>query len=153
MAKRTSARTRSASAQGVDGHYYVLEDGTLRAGPEKWARQAINLYRKWKADAIVGEKNYGGAMVKYTISSIDSEIAIKEVTATRGKVVRAEPISALYAKGLVHHVGEFGDLEDQMCNFTTAGYMGDRSPDRADAKIWALSELSQVPTVSFHGVS
>ena len=75
------------------------------------------------------------------------------MTATRGKVVRAEPISALYSKGLVHHVGnDLGDLEDQLCNFTTAGYMGDRSPDRADAKIWALSELSQAAHIAFHGV-
>jgi phage terminase large subunit-like protein len=142
-----------AAAQGVDGHYYVLEDGSLRAGPEKWARQAINLYRKWNADAIIGEKNYGGAMVGFTIKSVDENVPFKEVTATRGKVVRAEPISALYSKGLVHHVGnDLGDLEDQLCNFTTAGYMGDRSPDRADAKIWAMSELSQTAHVAFHGV-
>ena len=80
-------------------------------------------------------------MVRFTVSTADKNAAFKEVVATRGKVVRAEPISALYEQGKVSHVGEFPDLEDQMLNFTPGGYVGDGSPDRADALVWALTEL------------
>ena len=80
-------------------------------------------------------------MVRFTVATADKKAAFKEVTASRGKVVRAEPISALYEQGKVHHVGDFQDLEDQMCNFTAAGYVGNGSPDRADALVWALTEL------------
>ena len=108
-----------AAAEGVDGHYYVLDDGTLRAGPEMWAKAAIHLYRKHKADRIVAERNFGGAMVQHTIRTVDNGVPFKEVVASRGKVQRAEPISALYEKGLVHHVSvdrdgrpvDLGDLE------------------------------------------
>jgi hypothetical protein len=150
----------AAAAKGLDGHYYVLEDASLRAGPAQWAKRAILAYSEHMADRIVAEKNYGGAMVKFTIETADKTVNVKEITASRGKVVRAEPISALYEKGLVHHLQvskdgrklDFGDLEDQMVNFTSAGYMGDRSPDRADALVWALSELSQGPEMEFHGL-
>lgn len=143
----------AVAAKGRDGHYYVLEDATLRASPEKWARRAIMAYETHKADRIIAEKNFGGAMVSHTLASVSREVPVKEITASRGKVQRAEPVAALYEKGLVHHVGqELGDLEDQMINFTAAGYMGDRSPDRADAAIWALSELSQGAEVEFVGV-
>jgi len=92
---------------------------------------------------IVGEKNYGGAMVGHVIktASINDRIPFKEVTATRGKVVRAEPISALYEQGKVRHAGNFHKLEDELNGFTTMGYTGERSPNRADAVIWAVSEL------------
>jgi phage terminase large subunit-like protein len=83
---------------------------------------------------------------------VTANVPVKIVTATRGKVVRAEPISTLYARSEVDHVAGLGDLEDQMCNMTTAGYMGDRSPDRADAAVWGLSELSQVRTISVFGI-
>lgn len=84
-------------------------------------------------------------MVRFTLASADKTVALKEMTASRGKVVRAEPISALYEQGRVHHVGVFSDLEDQMCNFTPSGYVGDGSPDRADALVWALTELMLEP--------
>jgi hypothetical protein len=126
---------------GVDGRGYVLQDATCQMSPEGWGRRAVEMYHRWKADRIIGERNYGGAMVKFTIATADKKAAFKEVVATRGKVVRAEPISALYEQGKVSHVGIFPDLEDQLCNFTPSGYVGEGSPDRADALVWALTEL------------
>ena len=126
---------------GVDGHGYVLEDATCQMSPEGWGRRAVERYDHWDADRIVGERNYGGDMVRFTVATADKDAAFKEVVASRGKAVRAEPISALYEQGRVHHVGEFADLEDQMCNFTASGFVGEGSPDRADALVWALTEL------------
>lgn len=126
---------------GFDGHAYIIQDGTCQLSPEGWGRRAVDLYHLHKADRIVGERNYGGDMVRFTVSTADKKAAFKEVTASRGKAVRAEPISALYEQGKVHHVGHFPDLEDQMCNFTASGYVGERSPDRADALVWAITEL------------
>lgn len=126
---------------GVDGHGYILHDGTCNMSPEGWGRRAVDLYHRYGADRIVGERNFGGDMVRFTVATADKKAAFKEVTASRGKVVRAEPISALYEQGKVHHVGDFQDLEDQMCNFTAAGYVGSGSPDRVDALVWALTEL------------
>ena len=126
---------------GVDGRAYILQDATCQMSPERWGRRAVELYYRHKADRIIGERNYGGDMVRFTVSTADKNAAFKEVVATRGKVVRAEPISALYEQGKVSHVGEFPDLEDQMLNFTPGGYVGDGSPDRADALVWALTEL------------
>ena len=138
------------AALGSDGHGYVLADESRIfsiAGAE-WASHAIGLYRKWKADRIVAEVNNGGDMIEATIRMIDSSVSFSAVHATRGKVTRAEPVSALYEKGLVHHVGSFAKLEDQMAEFTTdfdkdkAGY----SPDRVDALVWAITELKIDPT-------
>ncbi|WP_226562167.1 phage terminase large subunit [Salipiger thiooxidans] len=129
------------AGKGVDGEAYVLEDGTCQMSPEGWGRRAVDLYHRWEADRIVGERNYGGDMVRFTVSTADKQASFKEVVASRGKVVRAEPISALYEQGRVHHVGVFPDLEDQMCNFSSSGYVGEGSPDRADALVWALTEL------------
>jgi hypothetical protein len=126
---------------GADGHAYVLEDATCQMGPEGWGRRAVERYGHWQADRIVGEKNFGGDMVRFTVATADRSAAFKEVSASRGKAVRAEPISALYEQGKVHHVGDFPDLEDQLCNFTASGYVGEGSPDRADALVWALTEL------------
>lgn len=126
---------------GIDGHAYILEDGTCNLSPEGWGRRAVDLYHRHGADRIIGERNYGGDMVRFTVATADKKAAFKEVVASRGKAVRAEPISALYEQGKVHHVGHFPDLEDQMCNFTASGYIGDNSPDRADAAVWALTEL------------
>lgn len=130
---------------GVDGHGYVLFDGTCQMSPEGWGRRAVELYALWGADAIVGERNFGGDMVRFTVATADRNAKFVEVTASRGKAVRAEPISALYEQGRVHHVGTFADLEDQLCNFTPSGYIGDGSPDRADALVWALTELMLTP--------
>ena len=126
---------------GIDGRGYVLEDGTCQLSPEGWGRRAVDLYHRWKADRIIGERNYGGDMVRFTIATAGQRAAFKEVVASRGKVVRAEPVSALYEQGKVSHVGVHPDLEDQMCNFTPSGYVGEASPDRADALVWALTEL------------
>ena len=130
---------------GVDGRGYVLQDGTCQMSPEGWGRRAVDLFHRWNADRVVAERNFGGDMVRFTVATADHSVAFKEVTASRGKAVRAEPVSALYEQGKVSHVGDFPDLEDQMCNFTAAGYIGDNSPDRADALVWALTELMMTP--------
>ena len=120
-----------------DGHGYVLEDASLRDTPAEWARAAVTLYHKLKADRIVAEANQGGDMVAHTIHTVDPNVPVKLVHASRGKVARAEPVAALYEQSRVHHVGTFPDMEDQMCNWT----QGDASPDRLDALVWALTEL------------
>lgn len=126
---------------GVDGHAYILADATCQLSPEGWGRRAVDMYHRFNADRVIGERNFGGDMVRFTVATADKKVPFKEVVASRGKVARAEPISALYEQGKVHHVGSFPDLEDQMCNFTPNGYVGEGSPDRADALVWALSEL------------
>jgi phage terminase large subunit-like protein len=120
---------------------YLLEDGSMRGRPNEWARRAIALYHKWEADAIVAEVNNGGEMVEETIRAVDPNIRVISVRASRGKHVRAEPISALYEQGRIHHVGGYPELETQLTQFTSAGYEGDDSPDRADAAVWGFSEL------------
>lgn len=134
---------------GVDGNAYVLEDLTLKAGPEKWGGVAVNAYDRHDADAIVGEVNFGGAMVGFVIQAaaakptrtIRTRPVFKKVTASRGKAVRAEPISVLTEQGKVRFAGNFTLLEEELCAFTTSGYIGSDSPNRADALIWALYEL------------
>jgi phage terminase large subunit-like protein len=126
---------------GIDRRGYVFEDATCNLSPEGWGRRTIDRFRSWGGDRVVGEKNYGGDMVRAIVQTTDKTVAFKAVDATRGKVVRAEPIAALYEQGKVSHVGSFPDLEDQMCNFTPSGYVGEGSPDRADALVWALTEL------------
>lgn len=130
-----------AAGIGVDGNAYVLEDCTVKAGPATWGRVAASAYDRHEANVIVGETNYGGAMVQQTINVARPRTPFKKVTASRGKHVRAEPFSALYEQGKVRHVGPFPDLEDELTAFSTTGYMGSGSPNRADALIWALAEL------------
>jgi len=130
-----------ACGLGIDGRGYVLEDATCQLSPEGWGRRAVEVYNRWGADRMVAERNFGGAMVETVIRMVDKDIAYKEVTASRGKAVRAEPISALYEQGRISHVGSFPELEDQMCQMTASGYQGDNSPDRMDALVWALTEL------------
>lgn len=126
---------------GTDGRGYLLEDLTVKAGPKTWGTIATTAFDRHQADLVVGEKNYGGAMVKYVIQTQRPNTPYKEVTASRGKVVRAEPIAALHESGKVRFAGNFPELEDELCAFTTAGYTGSNSPNRADAFIWAMSEL------------
>lgn len=126
---------------GVDDNAYVLEDASGRYGPEEWASRTLELYDLYSADRIVAEKNFGGAMVEHTLRTVRKNASVKIVTASRGKVQRAEPVSALYEKDRVKHVGYFSEMEDQMLSFTTHGYEGTGSPDRADANVWALTEL------------
>lgn len=130
---------------GTDGVAYVLEDVSLKAGPATWGRMAVTTYDRHKADAIVAESNFGGDMVRATIQTAASlekmRVNFKKVTASRGKIVRAEPFSALYEQGKVRHVGYLNRLEDELCSMSTTGYTGQGSPNRADAGIWALAEL------------
>jgi phage terminase large subunit-like protein len=126
-----------------DGHLYVLEDRTLTAArPAQWAAEAAALYHRLGADRIVAEVNQGGDMVEAVLREIDASLPITKVRASRGKWVRAEPVAALYEQGRVSHVGQFPALEDQLCDFTTAGLSNGRSPDRLDALVWAVSSLA-----------
>lgn len=129
------------AGKGIDGNAYVLADRTCKLSPDGWGRIAVNAYREFKADRIVAERNFGGAMVEHVIRSVDRTVAYKEVTASRGKVIRAEPVAALYEQGRVKHVGGFAELEDQMCAMTSSGFLGEGSPDRLDAAVWAITEL------------
>lgn len=130
---------------GTDGRGYILEDLSGRFGPDKWKTIVASAYERWKADAVVAETNYGGAMVGEVIRTASTDqgypLAFREVTASRGKVVRAEPIAALFQQGKVSMVGRHQELEFQLCAMTTAGYRGDKSPDRADAMVWALTAI------------
>jgi phage terminase large subunit-like protein len=126
---------------GIDGNGYVLEDLTCKAGPATWGRVATQAYDRHAADRIVGEVNYGGAMVKATIHSARPRTPFRAVTASRGKVVRAEPVSSLCETGKIRMAGIFRNLEDELNGFTTHGFMGDHSPNRADAMIWGMSDL------------
>ena len=122
------------------GRYYVLEDVSGRYTPDQWGRKAIDCYYDWSADRIVAEVNNGGDLVERLLRSIDTNIPYRSVRATRGKMTRAEPISALYEQKRVHHVGYFAELEQQMCSYTGETKP---SPDRLDALVWALTELSR----------
>lgn len=129
------------AALGSDGIGYFLEDLTLKAGPKKWGQVAATAYGRHKADRVIGEQNFGGAMVEFTVRAADPNISYKAVNASRGKTVRAEPISALCDLGKVKFVGRFDNLEDELCGFTRTGYIGEKSPNRADAFVWAMTEL------------
>jgi phage terminase large subunit-like protein len=126
---------------GTDGFGYVLADKTCKLSPDGWGRVAVNAFHAFKADRIIAERNFGGAMVEHVIRTVDPNVSYKEVTASRGKIARAEPISALYEQSKVRHSGSFVELEDQLAAMTSEGYVGDGSPDRADALVWALTEL------------
>jgi hypothetical protein len=123
-----------------DGHYYVLNDSTMHGSPSQWGAKCVEVYNRFEADIIVAEKNFGGAMVKHTIRSVagGQKVAYKDVTASRGKMVRAEPISALYEQGLVHHVGNFYELENELTSYNGKG----KSPNRLDWVCWGIAELS-----------
>lgn len=137
-----------AVALGVDGLAYVLADNTCKLSPDGWGRRAVETASLYEADRIVAEKNFGGAMVEHVIRTVDKNASIRLVTASRGKVARAEPVAALYEQKKVWHVGAFPKMEDQMCYFTGEGYIGETSPDRADALVWAVTELMLVKKVN-----
>jgi phage terminase large subunit-like protein len=119
------------------GHAYVIEDCSVKGTPDEWGRAAVDAMKRHQADRIVAEVNQGGDMVRYVLETIDKNLPIKLVRASRGKMARAEPISALYEQGKVHHVGAFHKLEDQMCTWEP----GMKSPDRMDALVWGMTEL------------
>jgi phage terminase large subunit-like protein len=128
---------------GIDAHGYTLADRTCRLSPDGWGRRVIEAYQEFKADRIVFEANYGGEMCEHVIrtaaKAVGVKVATKAVKATRGKVVRAEPVAALFEQGRAHHVGNFDALEDEQCQFTPLGYDG--SPNRIDAEVWAYTDL------------
>lgn len=138
---------------GEDGKCYVLSDRTILAGPDAWAKAAVQAYHAFRADCIVAETNFGGAMVESVIRTADPSVPVRAVVASRGKSVRAEPVAALYEQGRVKHVEpdplnpggllgmEFTELEEELQNFTVLGYMGPRSPNRADALVWGVTSL------------
>ena len=134
-------------AAGADesGFIYVLEDATIAgAAPAAWAARAIALYRRYQADCLVAEVNQGGDMVKAVLRNVDPTVPVRAVHATRGKFTRAEPVAALYAQGRVRHVAPpKAALEDQMCDFGVDGLSGGGSPDRLDALVWAVTELTR----------
>jgi predicted phage terminase large subunit-like protein len=124
-----------------DGHYYVMKSIGLRISPDAWARRAIELYHEFDADRIVAEKNNGGDMIEVLLKQVDPTVPVKLVTATRGKRLRAEPVSSLYEQGRVHHLqsADLEALEDQMVAWTPEST---DSPDLLDSMVWAISELS-----------
>lgn len=135
---------------GVDaaGHYYVLADASLQGTPLTWATAVKRVYDQYRADRVVAEKNNGGELVEANLRTVDRTLSYRGVWASRGKQTRAEPISSLYEQGKVHHVGTFPLLEDQMCDW--APDSGDPSPDRMDALVWAMTELTQKPQSSIY---
>ena len=126
---------------GTDGNAYLGPDLTVKAGPATWGKVATDAYDRHEADAVVGETNFGGAMVQHVIKTCRPRTNFVKVTASRGKAQRAEPFSALYEQGKVRHVGYLNELEDELAAFSTYGYTGAHSPNRADAAIWALAAL------------
>lgn len=129
------------AGRGVDGRGYVLCDRSCRLSPDGWARRAITAYHEYGGDRIVAERNFGGAMVQAVVRNADRSVPFKEVVASRGKAIRAEPVSALFEQGRVSIVGSLPELEDQLVLMTPGGYLGEGSPDRLDAMVWALSEV------------
>jgi|SRR5579859_141695 len=129
------------AALAKSGHVAVLADLTCRESPASWAKIAIAAYKNWGADRIIGEVNNGGDLVERNIRSAEGgeQVAFRAVRASRGKMVRAEPVAARYERGLVHHLGSFEKLEDQMCSYVPG--MTKKSPDRMDALVWAIHDL------------
>jgi len=140
----TTSRTTSnetgiiVAGLGADDRGYILEDVSLRGSPDEWGRAAVTAYHRHNADRIVAESNQGGDMVRHTLFTVDRNVPVKLVHASRGKRTRAEPIAALYEQGRVSHAGSLTILEDQLC-----GWVPDLSdsPDRLDALVWALTDL------------
>lgn len=139
------------AALGSDRRGYILEDASVRGSPDTWARAVVTAYHSWRADRIVAESNNGGDMIESVLRAVDGSISYSKVTATRGKVVRAEPVAALYEQGRVHHVGNplgFKAMEDQMLRFAPGEKLeGPQSPDRGDALVWACTELFNLSDV------
>ena len=136
------------TGKGVDGRGYVIADRTCKLSPDGWGRRAVAAYHEFGADRIVAERNFGGAMVEHVIRTVDDSVSYKELTASRGKVARAEPVAALYEQGRVSHAADMAELEDQMCLFGPDGFIGEGSPDRLDAAVWGLTELMLNETLS-----
>jgi predicted phage terminase large subunit-like protein len=121
------------------GHVYVLEDLSGRWSPSEWGEKVTEAYWRYKADRVVAEINKGGDLVERVVKSIDQHVAFKAVRATRGKIVRAEPVAALYEKGRIFHIRPFSALEHQLCSYQPE--VTSKSPDRMDALVWAVTDL------------
>jgi hypothetical protein len=126
-----------AAGRDAAGHGYVLFDQSHRDTPAGWGQRGVGLYHELHADRLVAETNQGGEMVEYVVRTIDKNVSYRAVHATRGKLVRAEPVVALYERGLIHHVGDFPELEDELCTWVP----GAKSPNRLDALVWAMTDL------------
>jgi len=131
----------TVTALGTDGHGYLIEDLSGHYRPEMWGKIVADAYKRHSADMIVGEVNYGGDMVRAVIQAEDPNLPFQCVTATRGKVIRAQPVASLYEQNRIHHVGHFPELEDQLCAMLMSGYVGITSPDAADSAIWGFTHL------------
>tara|TARA_Y100001937_G_scaffold40961_1_gene58141 strand:- start:2420 stop:3556 length:1137 start_codon:yes stop_codon:yes gene_type:complete len=127
------------AGRGIDERLYVIDDVSQKNTPDGWMREAVRAYYKHQADRIVVEVNNGGDLVSNLLNTIDKHVPLRSVRATRGKMIRAEPIAALYEQKKVSHCGIFAKLEEQMCFYSGDG----KSPDRLDALVWALTELSR----------
>jgi phage terminase large subunit-like protein len=130
------------AAREYGREFVILADLTCQERPEEWARRVAEAYEVTNADRVVAEANFGGDMVRALIQTARPNIPVALVHASRGKHVRAEPISALYEQKRVLHAEAFPQCEDEMCMFTPTGYKGEDSPNRADALVWALTELA-----------
>jgi len=134
-----AVRTAMCSCQGEPAiHAFVLEDVTGRYSPDEMGRRAVELYHRYACDRLVAEDNFGGKIIEDLIRLIDRRVAYRAVHASRGKIVRAEPVAALYEQGRVHHVGGFERLEDELCTYTP---QVSSSPGRMDALVWAITDL------------
>ena len=145
----TAGKVRSPCPCGEENiqgaHFAVLDDRSLIGSPERWGRAAVDAYHESGADRVAAERNFGGDMVESTLRVADRTVAVKMVNASRGKQQRAEPVSAVYEQGRVHHVGHLGELESEL----TSWVPGDSwSPNRLDALVWALTELGLESGVS-----
>jgi len=138
-------------AKGFDEKFYVIDDVSGKYTPDSWAKIAVETYYKYEADKIIAEVNNGGDLVERVIRTIDNNVSYGSVRATKGKYLRAEPISALYEQQRVKHIKPFQFLEDQMANYNPLTFAG--SPDRLDALVWGLTELSQRTGKAFWRVS
>jgi phage terminase large subunit-like protein len=130
---------------GADGNGYVLADRSCSLRPAGWGRRAVDAALEFGADRIIAETNYGGDMVKAVIDQAAKDrgatIRVRKINASRGKVVRFDPVSLLYERGKIRHVGVFETLESELCAMTADGYEGDGSPDGVDALVWAVTDL------------
>lgn len=133
-----------AGGVDVNEEIYILRDGSCVDTPNNWAKAAVKMLRELRADRIVAEVNNGGDLVEAVLRNVEKNVPYKSVHASRGKLTRAEPVAALYEQGKVHHVGMFPELEDQMCEWEP----GNASPDRMDALVWLVTELSTTRTAA-----
>ncbi len=129
--------TSGMAKLGSDTHFFVLSDDTLQGTPAEWGQAVVTAYHRHSAGAVIAEGNFGGEMVTHTIHTIDPKVPVRLVHASRGKQVRAEPVSVIYSQGRAHHVGAFPMLENELCQWEP----GQKSPNRLDALVWGATEL------------